>query len=307
VAPGQLPSAVAARALGGIFSVQPPGGAPQPVDNALLQRTLTAAEAEHDRKRRVARFEQAAAQIAALRAELNTRAVLPKDRSGRPAIEAARAVLGSAAYDFDPLPAPSPLERAVDWIARTIQEWLRGLHPARVPDASISPGFITAIWVVLGIAVFAVLVAVILQVIRRRAGPAAPLALDATEAVLVEARDTQSLRALAEQQAHHGDYRRAFRLIYLATLVALDTGGVLRFDRSKTNWEYLRTLRAAGREDLSQALTPLTRDFDRVWYGFAPASAADYARALAHYDALEAASPGPSVGASRRALARPSS
>ena len=73
--------------------------------------------------------------------------------------------------------------------------------------------------------------------------------------------------------------------------MTLDTSGVLRFDRSKTNWEYLRALRAAGRADVYDAMTPLTREFDRIWYGFASADASRItARALTQYDALQAAS-----------------
>ena len=116
---------------------------------------------------------------------------------------------------------------------------------------------------------------------------ARPLALDEEEAVLMEARDNDSLLALAEQQAKTGDYRRAFRLVYLASLVTLDTDGVLRFDRSKTNWEYLRALRASGRGDVYTALTPLTREFDQVWYGLAPTDSSQYAWALAQYRALK--------------------
>ncbi len=88
----------------------------------------------------------------------------------------------------------------------------------------------------------------------------------------------------------------AIGIIVAAGVVAiLVASGVLRFDRSKTNWEYLRALRASGRSDVYDAMTPLTREFDRLWYGFATADRADYTRALAQYDAFQVASRGAST------------
>ena len=49
-------------------------------------------------------------------------------------------------------------------------------------------------------------------------------------------------------------------------------------------------------------MTPLTREFDQVWYGFAYADASHYARALAQYQALLAAPQGTATGAATGAV-----
>lgn len=292
----RTPPRVAARVLAPILTVQPVGGAPRPADTSLLRQTIAAADALHDRKQRVLRLRELSLQVAILRHELTIpdAGTGTAARTGRGAVDAAHTVLAGAAYDSDPLPPPTQWERLRDRMARAIERWWASLHfsphPYTGPMPSISPQFINGIVIALAAGLFALLVALLVSLLRRRAANARPATLDETEAALVEARDTDSLHALAERKAREGDYRLALRFIYLALLVALDTGGILRFDRSRTNWEYLRALRAAGRDDVFHAMTPLTREFDRVWYGLAHADAADYARALSQYEALQAAS-----------------
>lgn len=292
--PAEAPARVATRALTPVRMVQRPGGPPRPVDTAPLRQAIAGAEAVSDRKQRVQRLQELAAQVAVLRREVaSSEKAGGEARTGRPAVDAAHAVLAGGVYDSEPLPPRSQWEILRDRMGRAIQRWWDGLHfsphPYTGPTPSISPQFINGIAIGLGVALFVLLVALLVGLLRRRAARARPLTMDETEAALVDARDTDSLHALAERKAREGDYRLALRFIYLALLVALDTGGVLRFDRSRTNWEYLRALRASGREDVYQAMTPLTREFDRVWYGLARADAADYARALSQYEALQAA------------------
>ncbi len=297
----QTPERVAARVLAPILSVQPPGGPPRPVNTALLRQSITAAGTLTDHKQRVKRLQELSSQIAVLRRELTTSQADRKDAlTERQAVDAAHTVLAGAAYDSEPYPEPTKWDRWKEARARAFQRWLDSLHfGPRTPTGpmpTISPQFINGIVIALGIGLFALLVALLVGLLRRRAARARPAAdLDETEAALVEARDMDSLHALAERKAQEGDYRLALRFIYLALLVALDTGGVLRFDRSRTNWEYLRALRASGREDVYQAMTPLTREFDRVWYGLARADAADYARARSQYEALQAVSQTPTT------------
>jgi len=281
---GEAPSLVARQVLGPIHALDRPGHAPVSVNAAPLVAAIVAAEAVKDPDAKAAALEAVGAQIAVLRDDLARTGDAPDAAT---TVRSARAVLARPEYASDPIPPPSLAERLAAWLSRVFA-------PRSSPKAthlpSVNPDVTLGILIAVGVAAFAVLVAVIVQAIGRRDARAKPLALDAEEAVLVEARDNDSLLALAEQQAGLGDYRRAFRLVYLAALIALDTGGVLRFDRSRTNWEYLCALRAAGRADVYAALTPLTREFDQVWYGLAPTDAGQYARALAQYHALQAAS-----------------
>ncbi len=283
VASGPSPSLVAQSALGPIHAVGLPGGVPTLVNTAPLVAAAGAAEALRDPEAKSNALDSLDSQIGTLRSAL---AKSPATLAPADAKASARAVLAGPEFASDPPPPPSIADKLAAWLDKLFQR----RNPAPTPNVpNANPAVIQGILIVIAVGAFAVLVAVLVQAIGRREARAKPLALDAEEAVLVEARDNNSLLALAEQSAHSGDYRRAFRLVYLASLVALDTNGVLRFDRSKTNWEYLRALRASGRGDVYTALTPLTREFDQVWYGFAPADRAQYARALAQYEALQAA------------------
>jgi len=82
----------------------------------------------------------------------------------------------------------------------------------------------------------------------------------------------------AQELAEGRDYRTAVRYLYLSTLLTLDERGLLRYDRSKTNREYLRSV--AGQPALAATLRDVIDVFDRVWYGFQPLDAASYA----HYE-----------------------
>lgn len=283
-------AATAARVLAPVASVEMPRGVPRPVNNRLLIESIRSAASESDPKRRAADLLAIERQIAALRREIGAGPGAGGRSFGAAAGQLAKSVLSSQVYSSDPLPPRSLMERFWDWVGRGLEKlwkWLTSSRHTASPTApSINLAFVKTLVIILAVGAFALLVAILVKSLQRRTVRTAPLALDETEAALVEARDTDSLRALAEEQAKNGDYRRAFRLIYLATLVALDTGGVLRFDRSKTNWEYLRALRATGRGDVHDRMTPLTRDFDRLWYGFAAAGKSDYLLALSQYDAL---------------------
>jgi hypothetical protein len=79
-------------------------------------------------------------------------------------------------------------------------------------------------------------------------------------------------RAAAEAAAGAQDYRKAIRYRYLATLLALDEAGRVRFDPALTNHEYLQRAPAPLRDPLQ----PLVGIFERLWYGGFPATAEDY-------------------------------
>ena len=284
ISSGPSPSLLAQQALLPIRAVGAPGQVPILVNTAPLVSAIGTAEALKDPAQKLSALEAVSRQIELLRQAI---AQTPPQADPAAAVASAKSVLARPEFASDPPPPPSVADKLAAWLDRLFRP--RSAPTPNVPNAN--PNVILGILIVIAAAAFAVLVAVLVQAIGRREARARPLALDEEEAVLVEARDNDSLLALAEQQAKAGDYRRAFRLVYLASLVALDTNGVLRFDRSKTNWEYLRAMRASGRGDVYAALTPLTREFDQVWYGFAPADASQYARALAQYQALQAAPP----------------
>ena len=83
--------------------------------------------------------------------------------------------------------------------------------------------------------------------------------------------DVASLRAQTISET--GDYRSAVRYLYLSTLLRLDEHGVLRYDRAKTNREYLGLIEASPAAPILREVVDL---FDRVWYGFESIGSAEY-------------------------------
>ena len=86
-------------------------------------------------------------------------------------------------------------------------------------------------------------------------------------------------RALEQAQtlSSSGDYRMAARYLYLGSLLMLEERGMLRYDRTQTNQEYLRSV--AGNPELAAVLRDVIDVFDRVWYGYQPLDD----KAFSHY------------------------
>ena len=72
--------------------------------------------------------------------------------------------------------------------------------------------------------------------------------------------------ARAQNLSRGGDYRAAVRYLYLSSLLLLDERGLLRYDRSRTNHEYLRSV--ADQPELAAPLREVIDVFDNVWYGY---------------------------------------
>ena len=73
-----------------------------------------------------------------------------------------------------------------------------------------------------------------------------------------------------------GDYRTAVRYLYLSSLLLLDERGLLRYERSQTNREYLRSI--AHLPTLAAILHDVIEVFDQVWYGYQSLDQASYAQ-----------------------------
>ena len=84
--------------------------------------------------------------------------------------------------------------------------------------------------------------------------------------------------------ADRGDYREAIRCGYWAAVTRLEDVGILTYDRSHTPRELLRLLHSHPREQTW--LSELTGRFEAVWYGYRPASAADWYSARAQLEQM---------------------
>ena len=171
------------------------------------------------------------------------------------------------------------LVRVLDAIAEFLDRTLGGLSFERgVSDLAT---FILA-WLV--VIAFAVLLALIIRKMGSRARAGADSSED--QAPDYELPSARPLIAQAARLANEGDYKGAFRCAYLASISHLDEINALHFERSRTNWEYMRELEDGGHDVPHAQLRPLTADFDRKFYGRERVQELDYASALAAYERI---------------------
>ena len=102
----------------------------------------------------------------------------------------------------------------------------------------------------------------------------ADAAMSAEEELGGEPLSAETALQKAQTLSSEGDYRTAVRYLYLSALLLLEERGLLRYDRSLTNREYLRSV--ANRPELAATLREVIDVFDRVWYGFQTLSASEY-------------------------------
>jgi len=123
------------------------------------------------------------------------------------------------------------------------------------------------------------------------------IAVTLEEQSLVSSSDFDGLMTLAQQSASKGDYRSAFRLTYLASLVFLDSIEKIRLKRSLTNWECIAPLKQDNLRSEFEIMEKQTRKFDIIWYGLKKAGRDDYQDGADAFRSLKD-SPGSSVGVS---------
>lgn len=92
----------------------------------------------------------------------------------------------------------------------------------------------------------------------------------------------------AENYAGSDDYRRAFRAVFIGILLLLDEGGLIEFDRARTNGDYLKLLRRKNVKALVEILESLVIEFDRRWYGRAETGLEDYKRVQQTFEQVRA-------------------
>jgi hypothetical protein len=295
-----LPLDVAVSRLGPIHVVVLGDGRPVPFDSKYIIRCLSITGGATTSATQSIDFYQSELQMTEeMRAQLRALSAGSPNNAAQ-IKKIAIAELSKNDYQYEPPPLPSTADRFGDWLSKQIGIFFSKLFPKNMPASNVNlpPNFLTVmghvlmgIVIVVGVGIVTYLVVILIRwIMDRKNGGRIIAADDAAETALLEARDVDTILVRANQLADAGEYRKAFRLIYLASLVALDTDGILHFDRSRTNWEYLRELRRAGRRDLYDMLVPFTREFDRIWYGFGVADASAYAGAVIRYKDLKSSS-----------------
>ena len=94
---------------------------------------------------------------------------------------------------------------------------------------------------------------------------------EVAETELEQVETERAALARADSAEAANDFRSALRFLYLSAVLHLQERGVLPYDKSLTNREYLH--QAQTDIDLHTALGPAITVFDEVWYGHKPCDA----------------------------------
>jgi hypothetical protein len=92
-----------------------------------------------------------------------------------------------------------------------------------------------------------------------------------TEIASEQVETEKAALARAETAVESNDFRGALRYLYLSAILHLQERGILPYDKSLTNREYLHQSQVDI--DLQTKLGPAIAVFDEVWYGHKPCDA----------------------------------
>jgi hypothetical protein len=155
-----------------------------------------------------------------------------------------------------------------------------------VLPAAPAGGFGTLVWIVLfGLLLAIVVVACVLFLRDRRRNPPVTQAEAGKKAPslddVLSQPEPQTAAALwrqAEQQAAAGNHLEAVRLLYAAVLAGLHRAGLIRYESTRTNGEYVDQVRthAESPEEVHEPFRRLTGLFELKWYGERGCRAEDY-------------------------------
>ena len=162
----------------------------------------------------------------------------------------AQRILSDRRYHANP--APRPLRGPLQWLTDRLHgvfDWF-----ARVFDA-VPAGF----WIALGVALAAVLIAIVFATVRRRVRVGADPSTG-VGAVAGEPEDADALDRAADDAERDGDLERAVRLRFRAGLLRLGTHGAITYRPSVTTGEVRASLG-------SETFDELAGTFERVAYG----------------------------------------
>ena len=183
------------------------------------------------------------------------------------------------------------LEQFSRWLRdlwRGVRKWVSDLFPdsptARQPTAKpMEMATIEMLLWVFVVGVAGLLLAVLVIAWRRRQPVVrALITASAVTASVPDLQDEQTQAAqlplegwlqLAREQLARGEWRLAWRALYLATLARLASQGFLSLARFKTNLDYERELRrrALSRQEIVAWFAGRRAAFEAVWYGRATA------------------------------------
>ena len=141
---------------------------------------------------------------------------------------------------------------------------LKIIEPRGVWDADLR-------YVLFPLGTIALVVVIVFFVRQIRVNLIAEASDDVSDTPLERVETEKAALARAETAEASSDFRNALRFLYLSAILHLQERGVLPYDRSLTNREYLRQKQVDI--DLQATLGPAIALFDEVWYGHKPCDA----------------------------------
>jgi hypothetical protein len=171
-------------------------------------------------------------------------------------------------------------DRLLAHLVRWLDKFLNGVAQFGQRSPWIGP---VMEWGLIGIALVGLIVWAMRVLQRQR------LAVRAEAARQIEPWEeaARNWRALAEEQAAHGDWREAVHCLYWASIALLEGKSLWSVNRSRTPREYVRLLETGSAR--WKLLRQQTQGFEYVWYGLNDAAQQDYQRALELHEGLRAA------------------
>jgi hypothetical protein len=175
-------------------------------------------------------------------------------------------------------------ELAETW--RRLREWIRRLlrrDRRELPEGGswLGAGAGPLTWVLAALAL--TLLGLVASRLLRRRGPApvveAAGAAPPADRGLPDAleRPAEAWARFAEQFARRGQWRLALRALYLELLATLHQQRAIRYERQRTNGDYVAMLRGTP---AGEPFGRLSAAFDLAWYGNKPFGPGDYDAAL---------------------------
>lgn len=176
-------------------------------------------------------------------------------------------ILEDPRFDYDP-PETSRIRQTIENFFFRVYEFFSGLLPESVRSSDLGADLLFGF----GLVGFILIMLYAINGIFRSIAIDSARVNGAFEDEAYLTADTALERA--QSFSDEGDLRTAVRYLYLSALLLLEERGLLRYDRSQTNREYLMSVRNSP--ELAAILRDVIDVFDRVWYGFQPLAVQEY-------------------------------
>jgi hypothetical protein len=246
-----------AQRLEGLYYVRMPDGTRIMVDNSVLIAELRTEPPDPEKLQTY------------LETLLEQRQTWPKSGYGQEELQKLEAILSGPEYQWAEEAPPSPVE---EWLGKQLErfmDWLSSIVGEGIAERTLQIGQ----WILIGLG------GLVLMLILRFVWRGLRHSVTAESELKIDERIEENLNAgtalqKAQQMASSRDYRNAVRYLYLSALLQLEEHGLLRYDRSKTNREYL--LSVMHTPGLFENLSEVVEVFDRVWYGYQPLDQTGY-------------------------------